>query len=915
MKPYHRGINLIELLIAITITAIIAVPMANALRSMLTTWTKGSNQLESIKTATLLFNPLVEKLRFASSINLVSLTDNNLGYIRYTNNENQRFVVCYNSRFNKNLFNFSNDFPETSLVFFRDEFPPSPELLIQDIKLFSLETYAEDSSLFFRVVSPNNVTNPDYSRIISLKITATISKDGFEESIEQLIDLAKTPIDTTGTLSIGNDSLTFLEMGSDSSGIEINDNSIAFNGDVLSLPSFSKPVKILHTSRYFETISDALEIAESGDIILVGYLESGYTENLIIPDGVTIRGGYNAATWERDLMKYPTKLFIKEGINLLDSVTSIIAMNSNSTIDGLVLDAKNLTYAIYAKDASNITIQNTAINNVENGIFLNNVSGSFIQNSVTANVSSFTLLNSSDVSLIRNQFRSLNQVSLANVILNSNTSVIIANNHIINGYIGVSILNSSSNTVLNNVITEAAYFGLNINNINSSSMANNIIAKNNIGVFLDTSGLGDFAASDFNNNLLANNEFAQSNNLPLNGTNIVVSVSDYIWDNENPYFSNINTFVLKSSSPLIDAGYGSNEAYFNNNPSLGTAADDIGLYGGSHGGRVGLPSKFLFTPALTSSEIINQINSSYPGDFLFFDGGEYTLLETINLKPYQYLSGLLSNLSLLRHQGSSFLITLADHSIIEQLAFLGNQRSVLSVLNVTDVSISQLIFRDAGNAITAATTSANIQFCTFYNCSTGINLAADYFGQINFNIFETNNLGIENNTGSIIYSSHNVFYDNTTAFSGLLMEDNNVSSAYSSFRSPDNNRFELISTSNAVNKSFFYDAGAIEYFHEFGQYISLPITSSLDRYYKSLTIRYTHPEDTFQVLSGVTIGFINNNRSITLNNQIIIDSEDLNSVTVDLPSSIIADDFQLIIQLDSFTFGRSPYIDDITLSW
>ena len=77
MKPYHRGINLIELLIAITITAIIAVPMVNVLRSMLTTWTKGSNQLESIKTATLLFNPLVEKLRFASSINLVSLTDNN----------------------------------------------------------------------------------------------------------------------------------------------------------------------------------------------------------------------------------------------------------------------------------------------------------------------------------------------------------------------------------------------------------------------------------------------------------------------------------------------------------------------------------------------------------------------------------------------------------------------------------------------------------------------------------------------------------------------------------------------------------------------------------------------------------------------------------------------------------------------
>ena len=918
MKSYHRGINLIELLIAITITAIVAIPMVNALRSMLSTWNKGSNQLETIKTSHLSFNPLLEKLRFASHINTVSLSNNSFGYIQYTDTANRIFTVFYNSDFNKNFFNVPNNFPENSLVFFRDELSPTPELLIQHISLFSIETYAEDSSLFFRVVSPNNTSDPDYNRIISLKINATISKDGFEESLEQLIDLAKTPFDASSTLSIGDDSLTFMDMLSSYDSIEINENNIAFNGDVLSLPSFVHPIKILHTSRYFDTISDALDVAQSGDIILVGYVESGYIENFIVPEGVTIRGGYNPLTWERDLIHYPSKIYIREGINLIDSVSSIIAMEDNATIDGLVLDAKDLTHAIYAKNVNNITIMNTQIDNVDVAMYLENISGSLIQNSVTANISGLSITNSTEVSIIRNSFTSFNQLSVANVLLRGNNSVLFANNYITGGYIGLSILNSINQTLANNAITQADYFGLSIINLNSSTMYNNIIAKNNIGVFLDITTMGDFASSDFNYNFLANNEFSQSNNLPLNGTNIAVNLSDYIWENENPYFSDIHSFMLKSSppsSPLIDAGFGSNEVYTNGNPSLGNSTNDIGLYGGAYSGRVGIPVKFLFTTALSNTAILNLIEQSYPGDFLFFNSGTYDITQTIILKPYQYLGGLLSNLSLLNHLGSSSLIDCADHTIIEQLAFQGNQHSILSATSVDHVSISQLIFKDASNAINIATTSANIQFCTFYNCTTGINITNTYTGSINFNIFESNVLGINNNTNTAVFSSHNLFYNNGTFFSGSVIEDNNVSNDYSSFRNADSNRFELISTSNAINKHLDYDSGAIDYFHHFGQYISMPIQNPIDRFYKTLRIDYAHPPETFQVLSGVTIGFMNNNKSITLNTQILIDSEDLNSVTVDLPPSIIADDMQLIIQLDSFTFGRSPYIDDITLSW
>ena len=83
MKSYNRGINLIELLVAITITAILAVPMVNALRNMLETWQKGSNQLESIKTSHLYLDPLLEKLRYAVSIDNVSLSTNNWSFIMF----------------------------------------------------------------------------------------------------------------------------------------------------------------------------------------------------------------------------------------------------------------------------------------------------------------------------------------------------------------------------------------------------------------------------------------------------------------------------------------------------------------------------------------------------------------------------------------------------------------------------------------------------------------------------------------------------------------------------------------------------------------------------------------------------------------------------------------------------------------
>ena len=49
---------------------------------------------------------------------------------------------------------------------------------------------------------------------------------------------------------------------------------------------------------------------------------------------------------------------------------------------------------------------------------------------------------------------------------------------------------------------------------------------------------------------------------------------------------------------------------------------------------------------------------------------------------------------------------------------------------------------------------------------------------------------------------------------------------------PENDYFELNSTSNAINSYANYDSGAIEYYTQTGTFSTALISSSIDRYYK-----------------------------------------------------------------------------------
>ena len=160
---------------------------------------------------------------------------------------------------------------------------------------------------------------------------------------------------------MGTSFSTFDENKTAVDNIQIDPNTVSGDGDMLYIFDVQKPVKIQSSGQYFDSINEAMQEAVSGDIILLGHKEDGYLENINIPAGVTLKGGYNRATWERDLDLYPTKIYIREGVAVANGIVAVVNMNSDTSLEGVELYAKDLEHAIYAKNVSNIRIMNTLI--------------------------------------------------------------------------------------------------------------------------------------------------------------------------------------------------------------------------------------------------------------------------------------------------------------------------------------------------------------------------------------------------------------------------------------------------------------------------------------------------------------------------------------------------------------------------
>ena len=109
-----------------------------------------------------------------------------------------------------------------------------------------------------------------------------------------------------------------------------------------------------------KTIKKALSVAGVGDTVFVA--QGTYAEAISLADGKHIFGGYNAATGERDIDRYPT---IIDGTTVNNRlVASSKEFTNQTTVDGLVLE--NTTHGHSGGAASiygNVTLSNCIIRN------------------------------------------------------------------------------------------------------------------------------------------------------------------------------------------------------------------------------------------------------------------------------------------------------------------------------------------------------------------------------------------------------------------------------------------------------------------------------------------------------------------------------------------------------------------------
>ena len=96
MNSKQKGITLVELIIVITVIAIIIIPFSNAFRATLTIWKTGSKSLELSKNTHVYSTTLKEKLHYIKSVNLLSLNSNN-NYTQYLS-ELFNFLETYGTK-------------------------------------------------------------------------------------------------------------------------------------------------------------------------------------------------------------------------------------------------------------------------------------------------------------------------------------------------------------------------------------------------------------------------------------------------------------------------------------------------------------------------------------------------------------------------------------------------------------------------------------------------------------------------------------------------------------------------------------------------------------------------------------------------------------------------------------------------
>ena len=909
----QRGISLLEMIIVIAITSVVSVALYKILSTSYQIFYKTSALLQKSKIENMAIPFIDDNFIYTKKILEISQSTNTNGYIKFLDDSNVTTSIFLNTVDNQANFQ-NNAFPTHSVMVYKHQ-SKDLDLLIQDkVSEFSILSYAEVDTLKGSTV--NNVVTPNLDEITSVKFIINNADPNNGFFIERLITLQKARISNSGSIIFGNSeqapySYPFNSSHSNLSftgeNYSIVTDASNSNADAVIIPTTDLTVRIKNTGKYFYSIKEALDHAVSGNTVMVSAKSTPYIESLIVPPGVHLVGGYDPIFWVYDPKNNPTTIKTKTTFS-----DKTIILRNDSSIEGFVIDGASLSQCIYMNNVSNYLIKNCFIKNVRTGIESIRSSGKIINNVVSANHHSIVISDSSvSLNVIRNRLFVINKYQKPNIIINNSQNLLFANNIITNGDSGIDIKNLSLSEFTNNIFHRMDNFG--VYALNSSfSITNSIFFQNKVGVF------SDLPLVVIQNNLFADN-WSHITGLATHANNIVDSNS-YNWDISNPYFHDLNNYYYKSGSQLFDNGIGNFDTFLNGAPSYGSNTTDLGIYGGSFAGRVGLPSTTTILNSDANTIISQKIQTSFPGDIILFDHGNFQLSTPISLKNDQYFQTKSLENTFLLFQSSNGILVNRDNSI-NQTRISAPARTAIVVNNVKNVSIENMIIQNSATGIDLQNNSnTNIFFNTFYQNSNGIKNTASLTNS-GYNIFSyITNIGLHNISGTLT-SEYNYFHNASARISGTIIRSPipDIINTPALFLDRSQNLFYHHPSSNTTLSfgNLAANVGAFEHYPISANIKTPFLESNSQRFYKSITLKLFGPAISTVNFAPVRLefGYMTKSQQFMFDGYKLITNNNIQELVVTLPVTTISNKISFHTYIYPYKHHHSPYIDSLKLQW
>ena len=265
----------------------------------------------------------------------------------------------------------------------------------------------------------------------------------------------------------------------------------------------------------------------------------------------------------------------------------IVVKRNNIVINGngYLIQGTQVGNGLSLMDVGNVTIENTDIENFQQGIYLSNANNNVINgNNLTANTegvcfeysSNNTIsgntatansygiwLYSSSNNLVSGNYATENSVDGIDLFSASNNNTISGNNAIANGQYGIDLVSTpSDNTVNGNDAAANGYGGIYIDGFanNNTVSGNNVAANGHYGIQVETASNDDISGNNVTANYFFGIYLHNSSNTNIDGNNVTANSYAGIW--------------LDSSSNNTVCG------------NIASANEDYGIYLGSSADNV-----------------------------------------------------------------------------------------------------------------------------------------------------------------------------------------------------------------------------------------------------------------------------------------------------------------------------------------